>query len=100
MYYLFDYIFQTTTALLQVFTRISRQPVDFRDCSGYYKDNPCTTSPSLIPSLCLEPSTFILEAVLERIEDEQDIVLIDKVLKDDEDQERLTHDQLKSDLGL
>jgi hypothetical protein len=48
----------------------------------------------------LEPSTFILEAVLDRIEDEHDLSLIDKVLKEDEDQERLTHDRVKSDLGL
>ncbi len=48
----------------------------------------------------MEPSTFILEAVLERIEDEHDLVSIDKVLKEDEDRERLTHDQVKSDLGL
>ena len=100
MYYVFDFIFQTTTGLLQVFTWISGQPVDFRDCSGYYKNNPCTTPPSPVPSLCLEPSTFILEAVLERIEDEHDLVSIDKVLKEDEDRERLTHDQVKSDLGL
>jgi hypothetical protein len=80
--------------------QISGQPVDFRDNSGYYKDNPCTIPPSPVPSLCLEPSTFILEAVLDRIEDEHDLSLIDKVLKEDEDQERLTHDRVKSDLGL
>lgn len=48
----------------------------------------------------LDLSTFIRQAVIEKIEDEYDLTLFNKVWDEDQDQERLSHDELKRELGL
>ena len=48
----------------------------------------------------LDLSTFIRQAVIEKIEDEYDLTLFNKVWDEDQDQERLSHDKLKRELGL
>ncbi len=45
-------------------------------------------------------SSFIREAVLEKIEDEYDVTLFDKVWAEEKDQERIGHEDLKKELGL
>ena len=48
----------------------------------------------------LDLYTFIRQAVIEKIEDEYDLTLFNKVWDEDQDQERLSHDELKRELGL
>lgn len=48
----------------------------------------------------LDLSTFIRQAVIEKIEDEYDLTLFNKVWDEDQDQERLSNDKLKRELGL
>jgi len=48
----------------------------------------------------MELSTFIRQAVIEKIEDEYDIALFDKVWEEEKNQSRISHEQLKSELGL
>ena len=45
-------------------------------------------------------STFIRQSVLEKIEDEYDLALFDKVWDEEKNQERISHEELKKDLGL
>jgi uncharacterized protein (DUF1778 family) len=48
----------------------------------------------------MDLSTFIRQAVIEKIESEYDLKLFDKVWKEEKDQERISHDDLKKELGL
>ena len=48
----------------------------------------------------MELSTFIRQAVIEKIEDEYDIALFDKVWEEEKNQSRISHEQLKAELGL
>ncbi len=45
-------------------------------------------------------STFIRQAVIEKIEDEFDFTLFDKVWDEEQNQERISHEDLKKELGL
>jgi len=45
-------------------------------------------------------STFIRQAVIEKIEDEYDLSLFDKVWEEEKNQEKLSHEDLKKELGL
>lgn len=48
----------------------------------------------------VELSTFIRQAVIEKIEDEYDLALFRKVWDEELNQERIAHDALKRELGL
>lgn len=48
----------------------------------------------------MDLSTFIRQAVIEKIEDEYDLSLFDKVWEEEKNQEKLSHENLKKDLGL
>ena len=48
----------------------------------------------------MELSAFIRQAVIEKIEDEYDLALFNKVWTDEKNQERISHEQLKKELGL
>jgi len=48
----------------------------------------------------MELSAFIRQTVIEKIEDEYDLALFDKVWQEERNQERISHEQLKSELGL
>ncbi len=48
----------------------------------------------------MDLSSFIRQAVIEKIEDEYDLTLFNKVWDEDKNQERISHDDLKRDLGL
>jgi RHH-type rel operon transcriptional repressor/antitoxin RelB len=48
----------------------------------------------------MDLSTFIRQAVIEKIEDEYDLTLFNKVWDEEQQQERISHDQLKRELGL
>jgi uncharacterized protein (DUF1778 family) len=48
----------------------------------------------------VELSTFIRQAVIEKIEDEYDLALFQKVWDEELNQERIAHDALKRELGL
>lgn len=48
----------------------------------------------------MELSAFIRQTVIEKIEDEYDLALFDKVWNEERNQERISHEQLKSELGL
>jgi hypothetical protein len=48
----------------------------------------------------LDLSTFIRQTVMEKIENEFDLTLFDKVWDEEQHQERISHEQLKSELGL
>ncbi len=48
----------------------------------------------------MDISTFIRQAVMERIEDEYDLTLFNKVWEEEQDNERLSHDALKKELDL
>ena len=48
----------------------------------------------------MELSTFIRQAVIEKIEDEYDLALFNKVWEEEQDQKRISHEQLKKELGL
>lgn len=45
-------------------------------------------------------STFIRQAVIEKIEDEYDLTLFNKVWEAEKEDERLSHDEVKKELGL
>lgn len=45
-------------------------------------------------------SSFIREAVMEKIEDEYDLTLFDKVWEEEEKEKHLSHEELKRELGL
>lgn len=48
----------------------------------------------------MELSAFIRQAVIEKIEDEYDLALFNRVWDEEKNHERLSHDQLKNELGL
>ena len=48
----------------------------------------------------MDLSTFIRQAVIERIEDEYDLTLFNKVWDEEQNQERISHNELKRELGL
>lgn len=48
----------------------------------------------------MDLSTFIRQAVMEKIEDEYDLTLFNKVWEEEIDQARISHDELKRELGL
>jgi hypothetical protein len=48
----------------------------------------------------MDLSSFIRQAVLEKIEDEYDLTLFDKVWGQEKDEERISHEQVKRELGL
>lgn len=48
----------------------------------------------------MDLSSFIRQAVLEKIEDEYDLTLFDKVWEQEKDEERISHEQVKRELGL
>ncbi|MBM7560929.1 type II toxin-antitoxin system RelB family antitoxin [Fusibacter tunisiensis] len=48
----------------------------------------------------MDLSTFIRQAVIEKIEDEYDLSLFDKVWEEEQDEERISHEELKKELGL
>lgn len=48
----------------------------------------------------MDLSTFIRQAVIEKIEDEYDLTLFNKVWEEEKDNERTAHDDLKKELGL
>lgn len=48
----------------------------------------------------MDLSTFIRQAVIEKIEDEYDLTLFNKVWEEEQNQERMGHEDLKKELGL
>jgi RHH-type rel operon transcriptional repressor/antitoxin RelB len=48
----------------------------------------------------IDLSTFIRQAVIEKIEDEYDLTLFNKVWEEELNDERIGHDALKRELGL
>ena len=48
----------------------------------------------------MELSAFIRQAVIEKIEDEYDLALFNKVWDEEQNQDRISHEQLKNELGL
>lgn len=48
----------------------------------------------------MELSAFIRQAVIEKIEDEYDLALFNKVWAEEKNQERISHEQLKKELGI
>ncbi len=48
----------------------------------------------------MDLSAFIRQAVVEKIEDEYDLTLFNKVWEEEQNEERISHDALKRELGL
>ncbi len=48
----------------------------------------------------MDLSTFIRQAVIEKIENEYDLKLFNKVWEEEKNQERISHEDLKKELGL
>lgn len=48
----------------------------------------------------VELSTFIRQTIIEKIEDEYDLTLFNKVWEEEKDQDRISHDRVKKELGL
>lgn len=48
----------------------------------------------------MDLSAFIRQAVIERIEEEYDLALFNQVWEQEKDQERMSHEDLKKELGL
>lgn len=48
----------------------------------------------------MDVSTFIRKSVMERIEDEYDLALFDKIWNSEQADDRITHEAVKQDLGL
>jgi hypothetical protein len=48
----------------------------------------------------IELSTFIRQTIIEKIEDEYDLTLFNKVWEEEQGQERISHDKVKKELGL
>ena len=48
----------------------------------------------------MDLSTFIRQAVIEKIEDEYDLTLFNKVWDEEQNKERISHDELKRELDL
>lgn len=48
----------------------------------------------------MDLSTFIRQAALEKIEDEYDLALFNKVWEEEKDSEFVSHEDMKKELGL
>lgn len=48
----------------------------------------------------MDLSTFIRQAVIEKIEDEYDLSLFDKVWEEEQNEDHISHEDLKKELGL
>ncbi len=48
----------------------------------------------------MDLSTFIRQAVIEKIEDEYDLSLFDKVWEEERIEDHISHEDLKKELGL
>lgn len=48
----------------------------------------------------MDLSSFIRQAVIEKIGDEYDLTLFNKVWEEEQGQERISHSELKRELGL
>ena len=48
----------------------------------------------------MELSAFIRQAIIEKIEDEYDLTLFNKVWDEEQHQERVSHEELKKEIGL
>ena len=48
----------------------------------------------------MDLSSFIRQTVIEKIEDEYDLTLFNKVWEEEKNQERISHEELKKELGL
>jgi RHH-type rel operon transcriptional repressor/antitoxin RelB len=48
----------------------------------------------------IELSTFIRQTLIEKIEDEYDLTLFNKVWEEEQHHERMSHEQVKKELGL
>lgn len=48
----------------------------------------------------MDLSTFVREAVMEKIEDDYDLTLFNKVWDQEKDEEKISHLDLKRELGL
>jgi hypothetical protein len=48
----------------------------------------------------MDLSTFIRQAVMEKIEDEYELSLFDKALKEEQNNERISHEDLKREFEL
>jgi hypothetical protein len=48
----------------------------------------------------IDLSTLLRQAVLEKIEDEYDLALFDKVWEEEKENEKISHENLKKELGL
>lgn len=48
----------------------------------------------------MELSAFIRQTVIEKIEDEYDLALFNKVWEDEQDQKRISQEQLEKELNL
>lgn len=45
-------------------------------------------------------SSFVREAVMEKIEDEYDLALFDQVWEEEKEGERISHEEVKRELGI
>ena len=48
----------------------------------------------------MDLSSFIRQAAIEKIEDEYDLTLFNKVWNEEQNQQRISHEELKRELGL
>jgi len=48
----------------------------------------------------VELSSFIRQTIIGKIEDEYDLTLFNKVWEEEKNQDRISHDQVKKELGL
>ena len=48
----------------------------------------------------MDLSSFIRQTVIEKIEDEYDLTLFNKVWNEEQNQQRISHEELKRELGL
>ena len=48
----------------------------------------------------MDLSTFIRQAAIEKIEDDYDLALFNKVWEEEKDKELITHDELEKELNL
>ncbi len=48
----------------------------------------------------IELSSFIRQTIIEKIEDEYDLTLFNKVWEEEKNQDKLSHEQVKKELGL
>ena len=48
----------------------------------------------------MDLSSFIRQAVIEKIENEYDLSLFDQVWEEEQNEQKLSHDEVKKELGL